>query len=135
MLTELTGKCVDADTRIREEMTMTLRDDFEVPSDDLTEEEMEALYSQKAIRRADNIKKNKKKPKSDEEEKAELEDQKCRVAEVLVQNLIKSRIDRAEKKIQLLKTEWMMDNHMTMDSNMFDQLNRKVSIQDIDIGE
>jgi hypothetical protein len=128
MLTELTGKCVDADTRIREEMTMTLRDDFEVPSDDLTEEEMEALYSQKAIRRADNIKKNKKKPKSDEEEKAELEDQKCRVAEVLVQNMIKSRIDRAEKKIQLLKTEWMMDNHMTMDSNMFDQLNRKVSI-------
>ena len=84
MLTELTAKCVDADTRIREEMTMTLRDDFEVPSDDLTEEEMEALYSQKLIRRAENIKKNKKKPKSDEEEKAELEDQKCRVAEVLV---------------------------------------------------
>jgi hypothetical protein len=45
MLTELTGKCVDADTRTREEMAMTLRDDFEVPSDDLTEEEMEALYA------------------------------------------------------------------------------------------
>jgi len=28
-----------------------------------------------------------------------------------------------------------MDNHITMDSNMFDQLNRKVSIQDIDVGE
>jgi hypothetical protein len=99
MLTELTGKCVDADTRTREEMTMTLRDDFEVPSDDLTEEEMEALYAQKALRRAENIKKNKKKPKSDEEEKAELEDQKNRVAEVLAQNMVKTRIDRAEKKI------------------------------------
>jgi hypothetical protein len=83
MLTELTGKCVDADTRIREEMTMTLRDDYEVPSDDLTEEEMEALYAQKQLRRAENIKKNKKKPKSDEEERLEHEDQKNRVAEVL----------------------------------------------------
>jgi hypothetical protein len=49
--------------------------------------------------------------------------------------MVKTRIDRAEKKIQLIKTEWMMDNHITMDSNMFDQLNRKVSIQDIDVGE
>ena len=35
----------------------------------------------------------------------------------------------------MLKTEWMMDNHLIMDANMFDQLNRKVSILDIDVGE
>ena len=45
LLEELAAKCVDADTRIREEMAMNLRDDFEVPSDDLTEEEIEALFA------------------------------------------------------------------------------------------
>ena len=29
----------------------------------------------------------------------------------------------------------MMDNHLKMDENMFDQLNRKVSVLDIDVGE
>ena len=29
----------------------------------------------------------------------------------------------------------MMDNHLKMDANMFDQLNRKVSVLDIDVGE
>lgn len=38
-------------------------------------------------------------------------------------------------EIELVKTEWLMDNHLTMDKSRFDILNRKVSVLDIDISE
>ena len=86
------------------------------------------------MRRLGNIKKGKK-PKTEEEEAAELEEHKNKVAECLSKNLIATRIDRSEHKIQLLTTEFLMENHLKMDYDMFEKLNRKVSVLDIDIGE
>lgn len=54
---------------------------------------------------------------------------------MLSQNLVKTRIDRAEKQISLLKTDWLMENHLKIDESLFDQYNRKVSVLDIDIAE
>jgi hypothetical protein len=50
------------------------------------------------MRRLGNIKKGKK-PKTEEEEAAELEEHKNKVAECLSKNLIATRIDRSEHKI------------------------------------
>jgi hypothetical protein len=44
-------------------------------------------------------------------------------------------IDRCESEIDLLKTEWLMENHLKMDADAFEKLNRKMSILDIDISE
>lgn len=44
-------------------------------------------------------------------------------------------VDKCEQAIEISKTEWLMDNHLRMDAEMFDTLNRKVSILDIDVAE
>lgn len=44
-------------------------------------------------------------------------------------------IDRCENEIELLKTEWLMENHLHMDAEAFEKLNRKMSILDMDISE
>jgi len=54
---------------------------------------------------------------------------------MLSSNLVKTRIDRCEKQISLLKTDWLMANHLTIDNDLFDQYNRKVSVLDIEIAE
>ena len=43
------------------------------------------------------------------------------------------KLDKAENEIELLKTSWLMDNHIKMDEDQYDELNRKESILDIDI--
>lgn len=44
-------------------------------------------------------------------------------------------IDRCESEIDMLKTEWLMENHLKMDADAFEKLNRKMSILDMEIGE
>ena len=44
-------------------------------------------------------------------------------------------VERAEHDIELVKTEWLMENHIPMSADTWDQYNRKVSILDIDVGE
>lgn len=44
-------------------------------------------------------------------------------------------IDKMEFEIELLKTEWLMENNLNMDEKMFEKLNRKVSVLDVDISE
>ncbi len=46
-----------------------------------------------------------------------------------------NEIEKCESAIEIAKTEWLMENHLTMDAEMFDSLNRKVSVLDIDVGE
>jgi hypothetical protein len=46
-----------------------------------------------------------------------------------------SEVDRAESEIELLKTEWLMENHLKMDAEAFEKLNRKVSVLDLDIND
>lgn len=44
-------------------------------------------------------------------------------------------VEKCELEIEISKTEWLMENHLKMDAEMFDTLNRKVSILDIDVAE
>jgi hypothetical protein len=46
-----------------------------------------------------------------------------------------TEIDKCESELELLKTEWLMDNHLRMNADAFEKLNRKVSILDIDVSE
>lgn len=45
-----------------------------------------------------------------------------------------AKIKAAERELDLIKTRWLMDNHLKMDANMYDAINRKLSIYDIELG-
>ena len=49
--------------------------------------------------------------------------------------MIANEPERVEKEIAIVRTKWLMDNHITMNEETFDTLNRKVSILDIDLAE
>jgi hypothetical protein len=82
MLQELSAKCVDVDTKFRDDAIMMPRGDFDPLDDNLTEEEIEAMNSAKELKRLGNVKKGKK-PQTDEEKAIELEEHKVKVAECL----------------------------------------------------
>ena len=48
---------------------------------------------------------------------------------------VATEADRIEREIEIKKTKWLMDNHICMNDEMFDSLNRKMSILDVDISE
>ena len=81
------------------------------------------------------MKKLKKKPKTDEEEAKELEDINSKVLDFMTHNLVHDQTEIIEREIEFVKTKWLMDNHNIMNMEMFDTLNRKVSILDIDFAE
>ena len=49
--------------------------------------------------------------------------------------MIKDETEKVERDIGIIKTKWLMDNHLTMNEETFDTLNRKVSILDIDFAD
>lgn len=87
------------------------------------------------LQKAESMKKLKKKPKTEEEEVKEHEDIKMKVIEVMSGTLIRDETEKIEREIEFVKTKWLMDNHITMDNETFDTLNRKVSVMDIDFAE
>jgi hypothetical protein len=58
-----------------------------------------------------------------------------RVVNALTTQYTDIEVDKCEHAIEISKTEWLMENHLKMDAEMFDTLNRKVSILDIDVAE
>ena len=44
------------------------------------------------------------------------------------------KVKAAEKEIELIKTRWLMANHLKMDKSSYDAVNRKLSIYDIELG-
>lgn len=44
------------------------------------------------------------------------------------------KVKAAEKEIELIKTRWLMQNHLKMDKDAYDAVNRKLSIYDIELG-
>ena len=44
------------------------------------------------------------------------------------------RIKNSENEIDAMKYKWLMQNHLKMDSNRYDEINRKLSIYDIELG-
>lgn len=131
----LTESSVIFNQQAREELGMIAHENFEVPSEEQTDEEREALLQAAAAAKAEALKKAKKKPKSPEEEAAETDALLAKMAEIVINNLTDVEVEKAETAIELKKTEWLMDNHLKMDSVMWDKFNRKMSILDIDVGE
>jgi hypothetical protein len=84
---------------------------------------------------AEWLKKNKKKPKTAEEDTADKKELISRVTSSLSTQFTEQEIDKCESEIELLKTEWLMENHLNMDAVQFEQLNRLVSVLDIDIND
>lgn len=114
---------------------MVPREEFDVMADELTEEEMEEIIMTRVAAKLESLKKSKKKAKPEEEEAAERLEMIQKVTEEVSNDFTNHRVVKAEKSISLLQTEWMMENHLTMDTERFDCLNRKMSVLDIDIGE
>lgn len=100
-----------------------------------TQEQRQAAIQQEALKVAEQLKKSKKKPKTVEEEQTEKKELINRTVQQLQQQFTDVEIDKCEAELELLKTEWLMLNHMTMNSQAFEKLNRKVSVLDIDIAE
>lgn len=80
------------------------------------------------------MKKSKKKPKTEEEEAAELQTLVSRLTENLTHKLL-GQIDAAQQEIEIVKTKWLMENHLVMDQKMWNKLNLQVSVLDIDLAE
>lgn len=58
-----------------------------------------------------------------------------RVVSSLSTQFTETEIDKIDAEVELLKTEWLMDNHLNMNAEAFEKLNRKVSVLDIDIND
>ena len=101
-----------------------------------TQEEADAALEELKAKKAEAAKKLKQKPKTDEEEAAELESLIAKTAQELGQTLCveSEKIKAAEKEIELIKTRWLMQNHLKMDRDAYDAVNRKLSIYDIELG-
>ena len=58
-----------------------------------------------------------------------------RVVSSLSTQFTETEIDKIDAEVELLKTEWLMDNHLNMNAEAFEKLNRKISVLDIDIND
>lgn len=108
---------------------------FKIPAEDETEEQRADFKRKEKERNIEALKKLKKKPRTDEEEAAELETLITKLSENLSHYFINNQVDAAQKEIEILKTKWLMENHLVMDRQMWAKLNRKVSLLDIDLSE
>ena len=91
-----------------------------------------------ANRKAEAAKKTKAKPKTEEEEAEELEQLKKIIVKEIGQKIYGSEgqciINGALDELQLQKTRDQMDNHIVMDEEIYDKLNRKLSVYDVELG-
>lgn len=128
---------VDVDERCRKENGMIENLGFEAVPEEQTQEEAEALIEEMKVKKAEAAKKSKAKPKTEEEEAEEQQAHIDRCGESLAGLLTGQNSEKlisAEKEIELLKTRWLMQNHIKMDAKQYDIVNRKLSIYDIDLG-
>ena len=86
----------------------------------------------RADKKAEWLKKNKKKPKTEDEEQKDLEEMFEKVSQNLYSDLHSTFASEADKEVSLEKVKWLMDNHEKMDQDAYDALNRRKSIRDIE---
>lgn len=137
MVQNLAEDTVDIDERVRKEIGTVENLGFEPVPEEQTEEEAAAIAEDLKQRKAESLKKSKQKPKTEEEEAQELESLIQKTTAELTQSLTKNNSEKiisAENEIELIKTRWLMKNHIIMDGERYDMINRKMSIYDIDIG-
>ena len=109
---------------------------FEPLPEEETEEEAKARIDAVAAKKAEAYRKIKAKPKTEEEEAEDAEKVAEKAAEVLGELLCSNeeRITAAENEVSKIKTRWLMENHLRMDNERWDVINRKLSIYDIELG-
>ena len=76
---------------------------FRIPPEDETEEQRADFKRKEIERKNEALKKLKKKPKSDEEEVAEMETLINKLTENLSHYFINNQVDAAQKEIEILK--------------------------------
>jgi hypothetical protein len=127
---------VDHDEKARQEIGMVENFGFEPVPEDQTEEQAAEALEELKLKKAEALKRSKQKPKTEEEEAAEMDMLVKKTSETLGNSLCldEEKIRAAEKELDLIKTRWLMDNHLKMDADMYDRINRKLSIYDIELG-
>ena len=80
-------------------------------------EEIKKIEDEKKLKKADWLKKTKKKPKTDEEERVEHEELCNRVINGLKNDLLTTKVPKAEKEVEIVKIKWLIDNHIKMNNN------------------
>ena len=107
---------------------------FTVPHEGMTAEEAKKIEDEKKLKKADWYKTTKKKPKTDDEELQETEEIKSKAAHALKTDLLQNRLPRIGREIEILQTQWLMDNHEKMDDKKYDELLHLESVLDIEVG-
>lgn len=109
---------------------------FEPVPEEETEEEQKARLDGVAARKLEAYKKLKAKPGDEAQEAADLAKVAEKATGLLGAQLSSNeeRIHSAESEIELIKTRWLMDNHLKMNHDKYDEINRCLSIYDIELG-
>lgn len=126
---------MDTDVKCRTQMDLPQNDTWQFVPEDWTAEQRQAHQQSEAAKIAEILKKNKKKPKTAEEDLKDKEDLLVKMTTSMTTQFTDAEIDKCESEIELLKTEWLMENHLNMNEVAFEQLNRKVSILDLDVND
>jgi len=101
---------------------------------DMTPEEQEKLDADNKAYAAEFYKKNKKKPKNEEEERFIWEEVKKGIVENL-KNSIQSSLDGIERELEKKKIEYKLSNYERMDYSKYETLSRKRCITDETMSE
>ncbi len=78
----------------------------------MTPEEIKNIEVDRKNKKADWYKATKKKPKTDDEEAQEAEDIKNRSQNALKNELLANRLTKVGREIDILRTKWLMENHI-----------------------
>lgn len=101
---------IEVDEKVRRDLQLTENLGFEIVAEEQTQEEADAAIEELKSKKAEAAKKLKQKPKTEEEEAAEVEALVEKTAQELGQTLCvdSEKVKAAEKEIELIKTRWLM---------------------------
>lgn len=116
------------DESIREETGM-LEYHFEYEDDDTTEEAAHKMKEDRELRKAEWLKKTKKKPKSEEEDKQDMDDLKHNITKKVIED--HSVVGNVEAIIEMKMLQRHLDSHVVLTKEKWDEYYRKKSILDI----
>ena len=122
----------ELDDKLREEIGIP-EHVFEYPTEEMTEEDINKLAEDKEARKADWLKRNKRKPKTEEEDAQDMEQLRQQINDQLKQKMVDEDdiMGDIEEKINIKNLGNLLNNHVIMDKAKWDEMYRKKSILDI----
>jgi hypothetical protein len=124
----MSAKIPELDETIREEIGMP-EYTFEYETDEMTEEDILKMKEDKEARKSEWMKKLKKKVKTEEEEKQDMDDLIQNVTLKVIED--KSVVGDVESIIAMKMLQRHLDSHIVLDKEKWDEYYRKKSILDI----